>query len=60
MGMDSLCTTNQDFGPKNVLSNLMDQIDTASQVNGLSIHFTLSKKCYRPLIQMRHKPDDRI
>jgi len=39
--MDFLCTTYQDFGPKNALSNLMDQIDTPSQVNGLSMHFTL-------------------
>ena len=40
--MDSLCTTDQGFGPKNALSNLMDQIDTPSQVNGLSMHFTLN------------------
>jgi len=41
MGIDSLCTTDQDFGLKNTLSNLMNQIDTTSQVNGLSMHFTL-------------------
>jgi len=39
--MDSLYITSQDFGPKNILSNLMDQIDTASQVNVLFMHFTL-------------------
>ena len=39
--MDFLCTTYQDFGPKNALSNLMDQIDITSQVNGLSMHFTI-------------------
>ena len=39
--MDSLCTTDQDFRPKNALLNLMDQIDTPLQVNGLSMHFTL-------------------
>ena len=38
--MDSLCTTDQDFEPKNALLNLMDQIDTPLQVNGLSMHFT--------------------
>jgi hypothetical protein len=39
--MDSLCTADQDFGPKNILSNMMYQIDTPSQVNGLSMYFTL-------------------
>ena len=37
--MDSLCITDQDFGTKTALSNLMDQIDVALQVSGLSIHF---------------------
>jgi hypothetical protein len=38
--MDPLFITNQDFGPKNTLSNLMDQIDTATQINGLCMRFT--------------------
>jgi len=38
--MDSLHIPDQDFGPINALSNLMDQIDTPSQINGLSMHFT--------------------
>ena len=38
--MDFLCIVDQDFGSKNALSNLMDQIDTSSQVNRLSMHFT--------------------
>ena len=38
--MSSLRTTDEDFGPINALSNLMDQIDTPSQVNGLSMHST--------------------
>ena len=48
--MDSLCTTYQDFGPKNALSNLMDQIDTPSQVNELSMHFTLTSLSYVDMI----------
>jgi hypothetical protein len=39
--MDSLSTTDDGFVSADALLNLMDQIDTASQDNGLYMHFTL-------------------
>ena len=46
----ALCTTDQGFGIKNALSNLMNQIDTPSQVNELSMHFTLTSLSYVDMI----------
>lgn len=39
--MGSLYTIDQLVGPKNAVLKLMDQIDIGSQVNAVSMHFTL-------------------
>ena len=45
-GMAYRCSTNEVFGPKNALSKLMAQIDTAAQVNGLFLHFIQKLSTY--------------